>query len=280
MTQLAAAILLWGILVLVPLGIHRLVCSIRGVPRLLDGRPFSPVLSLAGLSAAVAFLFPQGSWSAALFVTPWMLVTWFLALTGMRWYRTSRGHTHDQWCALVGLLFISIGGTFTMLSRCGYKPLEFSDQIVLLTAVHFHYAGFVLPVIAALILCRTNSPFNACIMVAIVVGIPLVAVGISFLPLVEVVAAVGLGMGGSMLAGLQLFMALTSSHPMRLTLLGISSVSLLTAMVLAIIYAIGEFVEIKWIEIAVMIPTHGLANAIGFSFCGLLGHGLPAERKR
>ncbi|MCH2125825.1 MAG: hypothetical protein MK165_13590 [Pirellulaceae bacterium] len=69
---------------LVPLEIHRLVCSIRGVPPSLVGLPFSPGLLLAGLSAVVAFLFPQGSWDAALFVTPWMLVTWFLALTGMR----------------------------------------------------------------------------------------------------------------------------------------------------------------------------------------------------
>jgi len=37
----------------------------------------------------------------------------------------------------------------------GLRPLEFQEIIVLLTAVHFHYAGFLLPIVTGLLLAST-----------------------------------------------------------------------------------------------------------------------------
>ena len=49
-----------------------------------------------------------------------------------------------------------------------------------------------------------------------------------------------------------------------------SGVSLIGGMALAAIYALGEYLTTPWIDIATMIPTHGLLNAFGFATLGLL----------
>ena len=52
---------------------------------------------------------------------------------------------------LAGLVYLAVGGVWTVIARAGLRPLGFPDLIVLLTAVHFHYAGFALPVLAGLV---------------------------------------------------------------------------------------------------------------------------------
>ena len=49
-----------------------------------------------------------------------------------------------------GLIYLVVGGIASVMVGADLRPLGFSATIVLLTAAHFHYAGFVLPVIAAL----------------------------------------------------------------------------------------------------------------------------------
>jgi hypothetical protein len=48
------------------------------------------------------------------------------------------------------MLYLPIGGAWLVASRLGIQPLGFGDTIVLLTAVHFHFAGFAAPVLAGL----------------------------------------------------------------------------------------------------------------------------------
>ena len=42
----------------------------------------------------------------------------------------------------VGLGYLSVGGAWLVISRLGLNPFDLSTDIVRLTAVHFHYAGF------------------------------------------------------------------------------------------------------------------------------------------
>lgn len=106
---------------------------------------------------------------------------------------------------------------------------------------------------------------------AIIVGVPLVGVGISLSPHIEVAAAMLLASGCVLLAGRQLAVAIASQNAARLTLLGISSLALISAMGLAAVYAVGEFTGQQWLSIPTMIRTHGAFNALGFATCGLLG---------
>ena len=47
-----------------------------------------------------------------------------------------------------GLLYLSVGGIWLVLFRLGETPLALGEPIILLTAVHFHYAGFAASVLA------------------------------------------------------------------------------------------------------------------------------------
>ena len=49
------------------------------------------------------------------------------------------------------MLYLPIGAGWLVLYRLGVRPLGFADVIVLLTGVHFHYTGFVLPIVAGMV---------------------------------------------------------------------------------------------------------------------------------
>ncbi len=62
-----------------------------------------------------------------------------------------------------------------MLSTLRLRPLGFSHEIVLLTAMHFHYAGAILPLLLARAAERSPGRLAAASTCAILAGIPLVA---------------------------------------------------------------------------------------------------------
>jgi hypothetical protein len=159
------------------------------------------------------------------------------------------------------------------------NPQDFSDAIVLLTAVHFHYAGFVLPISAGLVVRSLQERrIDQLMLAAILLGVPLVGVGISFSPHVEVAAALLLALGCTIVAIRQIQAALATHEATCITLLSVSSLSLLSAMALAAVYAVGEFTDQTWLAIPTMIRTHGAANAFGFATCGLAGWGMWSGR--
>jgi hypothetical protein len=211
---------------------------------------------------------------------PWFLVTLLLAGVGVL-DAVRRGWRLDgQTGFTAALLFIPVGGGWALISRAGLRPQEFSHAIVLLTAVHFHFAGFVLPILAGLTAAkseyglprlRVGLPWDGLMLAAIILGVPLVGVGISLSPHIEIVAAILLTVGCVILVVRQIQAAISLRNATALALLCVSSLSLLSAMGLAAIYAVGEFTGHAWLDISTMIRTHGAANAFGFATCGLVG---------
>ena len=59
--------------------------------------------------------------------------------------------------------YLSVGAGWLVLSRAGLRPEGFSHEIVELTGVHFHYAGFAATLMAALTMraVRVVSESNA-----------------------------------------------------------------------------------------------------------------------
>jgi protein-S-isoprenylcysteine O-methyltransferase Ste14 len=107
---------------------------------------------------------------------------------------------------------------------------------------------------------------------AVLLGVPAVGVGISLSPTIEVVAAIVLAAAGIAVAILQTQTAFRARDSNATLLLLISSVSIAAAMVLAGVYAVGEAREVNWLSIPQMVKSHGVLNAFGFAFCGLLGN--------
>ena len=74
----------------------------------------------------------------------------------------------------VALGFLAVGAGFALVDRLGIET-GFSPAIVLLTATHFHFAGFGLLGITSL-LARSRSSLGASV-AGLIVGIPITAAG-------------------------------------------------------------------------------------------------------
>lgn len=189
----------------------------------------------------------------------------------------------------VGLAYLAVGGAWFVVSRLGLHPLDLSTDVVRLTAVHFHYAGFAVPVLAATGLAAVDfyasrvSLVTGCI--AAVVGPFVVAMGIALDTavvrisgaLIMTVAAWAIAFGTFLLSTSN--SALTSV-PMRgrglvqmvgRWLLVMSSLSPVVPMLLALQWAVAQHSGIPSLGTADMASTHGLLNGVGFVVGGLAG---------
>jgi len=272
--SLAAWILALGPTVVVPLGLN------------LIERHSTHELNLIWKSARwlvlpAAFLFVLSFWFgqsalAATLTMPWLLTTLMMAIvaTQMLW---RNGWTMNRIMAqAAAMLLLPVGAGWAVLSRAGLQPQGFSHEIVLLTGVHFHYAGFALPILAAFAIERRPKVWERLLIALVVLGVPLVGIGISLSPHIEVVAAILLAAACLVVAAMQVRDSLRLCSPNQTTLLLISSCSLAAAMLLAGVYALGEFTQNEWLSIPVMVKTHGILNAFGFVLCGLIARTLEA----
>ena len=220
---------------------------------------------------AISLLLPTGAW-AVLLAVPWMLFTYILAGIGLVHFFRHVRSLNEQLCYSAALVYVAVGGTWAVISRSGMQVMDFEPTIVLLTAVHFHYAGFALPLLSGLaIRTMTRHHLARLMILLIIVGIPLVGVGIAGDPLVEIIAVGILSAGCVGMALVQLGTALRCSLEPARGLLLVSSLSLLLGMLLAVIYGIGEYRGEQLLGIPLMIPLHGIANSAGFSLAGLYG---------
>ena len=139
----------------------------------------------------------------------------------------------------------------------GFDPL-----LCLLTANHFHYAGFAAPILASR---APRLPVWAgwTIMICPI----LIAIGITAVPLLEWIAAV-------LFAGALMTLAIlnvAADYGRRAVLTRLSWSALLISMPLAVAYALGQYFSISAPGIPWMILSHGLLNAGVFSLGGLAG---------
>ena len=264
------AAIVGAIVCVVPLGLRiqlMLGCVVGG--RRLQA-PLFRLLPFGMLAAAVSFI---PGWTTNL-AWGWFGVSLLIAVNGLLLICSHK--PRDQVSISVGAsnIFLLIGALFFALSRNNMTVLEFDAEIVLLTAAHFHFAGYALMLLTGLISNRAefseiSRVTSSVVVTLIVVGIPLVAIGITWSPVIEVVGALLLVVGSCGLAMMQLKL---SSHDSYATIRGgliTSAVSLIIAMIMAAIYAIGEVSNQQWLSIPVMVFTHGILNSVGFALIGL-----------
>ncbi|MFO1519214.1 MAG: YndJ family protein [bacterium] len=233
-------------------------------------------------AVAISFLKPQGIRSGA-FASSWLLFTGLLSLHALfRIFENApeRYRNRKELSVNVAFLYVSIGAAWLAVYRLGIYPLEFGPTITLLTAVHFHYAGFAAPFLAGLLGTRIpDSPqgafrFYGPIVFMILLGVPLIAAGITFSPLVEtfgacVMAGGVAGLGLLTLRSLKLF-----HNPRTRICLFLSSLSALSGMALAVLYGIRALTHGPMVSLPQMVKFHGWINSVGFVGLGLLGWSL------
>ena len=271
-TRLIHAILLLGVVVIIPLGLS--LAPLNDTDNLVVYRAAVLLQPVGAVLVFVSLVLGQGNVPAAL-AASWLLVTGLVALLGLSRLLRPELRTASEISISAGLIFLPIGAIWLIASRLGIQPFGFGDTIVVLTAVHFHFAGFAAPILAGLAGRRlpqgaTLRRVFAFTVACIIAGTPLVAAGITFSPVAALIGASIISAGLVTLSVLVCGWVVPSLPFRAQLLLVISSLATLPAMALACTYAYSIVFHKLIIDIPQMAMTHGIANAFGFALCGML----------
>ena len=233
--------------------------------------------AIAAFLAVASYFFPPGP-VAGLLAAPWGVVTVAAGVSGLAALRGGAWRRSESLCFVAPLLTLPVGGVGLLQSRLGIAALGYGEPLLLLVAVHFHYAAFVSPLLAGAVIRQFGEAppllrrAFGLLALCVCVGSPVLAAGyVLFVPLLRVVGA-GLLVSGLGVVSLLTLAALPSVRGWwSRTLLAGASLCLPAAMLYAAVYAVADFFGRVWIAIPHMARTHGVVNALGAGVCGLLG---------
>ena len=245
----------------------------------------------ASLIGGISLLLSTGPLAAAA-AAGWCLFTGLIAVEGVGQLREAREASIANICLAVALIYLPIGGVWLVISRLGLQPLGFPPDIVLLTAVHFHYIPLAALVMTGLIgrtgfASQTTVPWKLYRVAAIglLVEPLLVAAGRTLAQLTgndDLVSAATLLLALSLMLiavlSLRFIIPATSSRVAQ-GLLFVSSTAVFFTMLAAGAYALGAATGAWTITISQMIVIHGWINALVLSLCGLLGWRLQSRSR-
>ena len=170
---------------------------------------------------------------------------------------------------------MAVGGAWLVASRWGMRPLGIQEPMGLLTAVHFHFAGFATATIAAATLDfaeRRGKPPGLHHIVIVVAGLPfVVAAGFVISPALKLPAAVAFSASVAVLAMFLRSVARQATHPTARVLLQVAAGAIFAGVVMSAAYAVADFSGSEALTIPQMARTHGILNSVGFCLPGLLG---------
>jgi hypothetical protein len=228
----------------------------------------------AGVAAAVSVFLDRGGFAAVL-VVPWLLFVAVLLLRALQlWLATPR--VFDLvWVASAG--YLAVGAVWLLADRLALEPVGFRPPFVQLTAIHFHYAGFIATTLAGCALRRAPGVRAARLAAGgIVIAPPIVAAGFLWLGVLQIAGAT-LSTAALWLLALVVLRRIVPTAPRPAALLlTISSLAVLAPMLLAVQWAVGHNFGTPALSIPAMARTHGLINAVGFCLAGTAGWRLLA----
>ncbi len=232
----------------------------------------------AALLATVSFFVPVGPVAGAL-TCLWLVAAVALAVDGLDRVIRARLTSFAEFCFAVGEGYALVGALWLTASRLALQPVGFHEPIVLLTAVHFHYAGFMAAVLAGLAASTMRtSLFLRIALSCAVLGPGLL--GLAFLvgPKLKL-AAVGLMVIGECGIAISTFrIGLAEARGIGGRLLLVASACVLLGMALAGIWAVGEYPLHAFVNLEQMARYHGVLNSVGFGLCSLVGWTLLRRR--
>lgn len=270
-----------GLLIVVPLGLSLFRWTDPQAERLrsLAARavPFAAVAGALSL-IPVGPLEDFGGVLAAL----WLAVTVMIAISALAELVKTRPAGVEPYLPMAACAYLAVGAFWLVLYRAGLRPQGNAIELVGLTAVHFTFAGFAGPLLAARAaywLRALPGRWNRLAAFAglgVVLAMVLVAVGISASPMLEVEGSLLMAASLIAIAAGTTLIAFRLPLPARL-LLVLSSAAVWIAMVLAVQYAFGQYTVTGTISVRDMARTHGVLNLV-FTVFGLLGWKLAGKR--
>jgi len=222
--------------------------------------------------------------AAAWVASAWLLVCVAFAGDGLRRFVLAGTKSFQQFCFAAGEGYLLVAGVWLVASRAGVQLLAFREPIVLLTAVHFHFAGFASAILAGLLdQALAQHRWRRMLRLALVaVAAGPGILGLAFLlgPKVKLAAALLIALGQLALAGGMVRAGLEMKNRAGRALLLVAAGSIAAGMILAAVWAAGEYPLQAFVNIRQMAEFHGVLNAVGFTVCGLVGWRLRKETQR
>lgn len=284
--SIAQALVALAVVAIVPLGVRVAADESTRAQRVCAALPVASALGLA------SFFFAPSALAGAL-AAGWLVGTLAIAYLGAaRIARRGLGPIEELSIDL-GHLYLPVGAVWMCASRAGRPLLGFEEPVVLYTAAHFHYAGFAAPVVIGLLgreLALRRAPSTPDVAIAslslrrgytlsasvTLLGIPLVAAGITLSHALELPSA--LLLGAAMLLNM-LWLIRAGAARLRKrqgegALLISAGVALLLSMGLVFLFATtgsatrGSAAPL--IPYSTMAALHGSANAIFFAGLSLV----------
>ena len=270
---------LFALWVVVPLTLSLVPAVHDSGPSRIYGRVIRYLLFPGAVLATASFFLRDGRTAGVLTVL-WLFTSISLALDGLMRLIQTRLQSFREFCFAVGEGYAFVGALWLLASRMGLQPVGFREPIVLLTAVHFHYAGLMAAVLAGLAASSTRTSLLLRVVLTCAVLGPAL-LGLAFLvgPKLKLAAVVLIVFGeygiafGTFRAGL----GNASRIGGRILILG--SACVILAMALAEIWAVGEYPLHAFVNLEQMARYHGVLNSFGFGLCSLVGWTL-LQRKR
>jgi len=251
-----------GMLVVVPAGL-RLIRD----PAVAFARRCWPFGAVAG---AVSLWLPRGTVATSL-ATVYAVAAAVLCAYALSRPVRPRREWPTEAAVLTALISPAVAASALIAERAGYHLFGFELGILTLTVAHFHFAGFAAALIAGLQSRLTPGRAADAAALTVPAGTLLVLLGYFTAEAVELAGALVLTAGMWTVGWLTWRYARTAPDRLTALLLGCSAVVLVASMALAVSWALGEATGLPHPSLAWMAATHGVANALGFAVCAMVG---------
>ncbi|MED1806941.1 YndJ family protein [Bacillus subtilis] len=205
------------------------------------------------------------------FALIWWMYTVFNALYAILRLWETKIHRIEETSVLFGLIYLAGGGFWFFAYAAHLQIMQFGPLIILLTAVHFHYSAFLIPIFNGLLgrTIRKHRMLYSWITWVILLSPLLIALGITYSKTLDVIA-VSIYMAAIYLHAFLVFTAAFRTKTGTF-LIRLSSAVLMITIAFSMIYSFGVFRQEVTLTINQMIWIHGFVNAFGVILPALIG---------
>ncbi|GKV55873.1 membrane protein [Sporosarcina sp. NCCP-2222] len=198
----------------------------------------------------------------------YLLYTLAIAFYGVTRF-CKRGFTNAEELSIdLGLIYLAMGGAW-FFAFIGDINTGFSPLLTWLTAIHFHYSAFLLPIFIGLA-GRISKPARFTLYAGLLLIAPmLVAIGITFSRWIELLSVLVYIIG---LVGMNFIVwRLKRIPPTQKWLIRVSFASLVLTILFSLLYVLGNGFGLTSMTIDDMLRFHGILNCIIFALFGVAG---------
>ena len=260
---MAARVFLAAPLVIVPLLLPRL-----------PERPIVGGLTTARLGAtwclpaaallAAALALPAGPLAALLSLT-WVALTVAVGLAALRHGLPSllslfRPTRVADLATDAALGFLAIGGLFLLIDRLGLAILGASAPYTLLGTIHYHFAGFGLAALVALLATPRPTRLTWLAALGLVIGVPVTGIGLILgSTLVNWLGVLLVAAGGLLTVAALARAGTAATGWRRLGLFGAAG-GLTVGLLMGVLWSSATLFGVGFIDLELMVRTHGALN--------------------